>query len=1481
MRNGIGGTQVGRRTRHRVVRFVAAVLATLTAGVVIQAQPAAAVITLPSGFSFEQVFTAQDVIFTSLAFAPDGRIFLADKAGTVRVVENGALLPTPFIDISADVNNYFEHGMTGIALDPAFPASPYVYLYYVYDPPGLAADAPGVRFARVERITANTANTNVAASTNARTVLFGGAASATAIQGVACRRNSAPVEDCIAVDSNRHATGDLKFGGDGALYAGVGDSDRLPTGPQDPHAPVGKIFRINPANGLGYTNNPFYAGNLNTNAARVFTLGNRNPWRFVFHPTTGEMLIGDVGENQWEAIYRGVSGANYGWPCYEGGNKPFGAWASTTTCQTLYAQTPGVTPVYTYAHNGIRSSVTAGAFYTGTSYPTAYRNGFFWGDYGRGTLAYLTPSGANYSNVPFGDGFGVNSIVSMGAQPGGDVHMLTLGGFNSSSISGTLWRLKYTAAGNLPPVAAAAAVPSQGPAPLNVSFSTSGSSDPNNDPLTFAWTFGDGTSGAGAQPSHNYANQGVYTATVVASDTSGATSSASVIVRVGPVPIITITAPEAGLSLPLGAIQRFTATAIDPVQGDISSQIIWSSRLYHAGHLHPDPVVAATGPTVDVTMNDHDDDIRYEMCARVTNQVGIPSLEECRSVSVRLVTVTIESDPTALPVTLAGLTQLTPFTAQISEGAVRRVAANPVVGCQSFSSWSDAGAATHDVSVPASMTLTASYVPIAGCVAGGELRVSETDIRTPSIALQGATLPAVGSRYVFFDPGAIIYSSVSFWLDNPAMTGAARRTESLAPWDFDGGSVTNASATNLASLSVGTHSVTTRAIRADLSAFVSTAQFTVGITPPPPDTTPPTVAAVVPANTATGVAVGALPTVTFTEPVTALTGITLAVDGGAALATTKTLAGNVVTITPAAALATGTTYRINVPTTVTDIAGNPLATAFTSTFATVAAPPVDTTPPTVTAVAPANSATSIAVGALPTVTFSEPVTALTAITLAVDGGAAVATSKTLAGNTVTITPAALVAGTTYRITVPVTVTDIAGNPLATTFTSTFTTATVTPPPTTDILKVSRSTSRAPAVALADNNWIPGEQVTVFLDTTQAAVSVRFYLDTPTTGTPRRTEGTAPWDFNGGSITTATPFTNNLTAGTHIMRALLTRANGTTQTYESTFTVGTTPPPPDTTPPTVTGVVPANTATGVAIGVVPTVTFTEPVTALTGITLAIDGGAPVPVTRTSTGNSVTITPTVALTASTTYRITVPTTVTDTAGNALAIAFTSTFTTAAAPPVDTTPPTITVVAPTNTATGVAPDITPTVTFSEPVTALAGVALAVDGGATVATTKSLAGNTVTITPTAPLAAATTYRITVPTIVTDTAGNALAIAFTSTFTTAISAPTADILKVSRSATRAPSLALQGNTSARGEQLYIFLDTAQVATSVRFYLDTPVTGAALRTEGTAPWDFNGGSITTAIPFANNLTVGTHTVRAVLTRVNGTTQTFEATFTVT
>lgn len=155
---------------------------------------------LPPGFVAEPV-AAELAEPVAISFAKDGRMFIAEKRGVIRVFKSGALLPTPFIDISTDVNNHFEHGFVGMTLHPDFPTTPYVYVLYVYDPPGVTKDAPGARVGRVERIEADPLRTDVASTDPlARTVLVGKNGDASTITdptrtpSLTCWRNGARVE---------------------------------------------------------------------------------------------------------------------------------------------------------------------------------------------------------------------------------------------------------------------------------------------------------------------------------------------------------------------------------------------------------------------------------------------------------------------------------------------------------------------------------------------------------------------------------------------------------------------------------------------------------------------------------------------------------------------------------------------------------------------------------------------------------------------------------------------------------------------------------------------------------------------------------------------------------------------------------------------------------------------------------------------------------------------------------------------------------------------------------------------------------------------------------------------------------------------------------------------------------------------------------------------------------------------------------------
>jgi glucose/arabinose dehydrogenase/chitodextrinase len=360
--------------------MAATVVATLLVAIHIAASPAQSQ-TLPAGFVEDVVVSGLDVP-VAMAFLPDGRTLVVEKGGVVRVVKNGSLLPTPFIDLSSRVNDYWDRGMLGIAVDPDFTTNGHVYLYYVYENDPAVYDGP--KTARLTRVTAS-GDTAAPAS---EVVILGSMA------GPSCGGMPAG-SDCIPADSPSHNGGSITFAPDGTIFLTTGDGssfnmvDEMALRAQSVDSLSGKLLHITRA-GQGISTNPFWNGNASAIRSKVWSLGLRNPFRGTLRPGGGQPYIGDVGWSLYEEVNVATAGANLGWPCYEGPNRQAG-YEGLSTCQTLYAQGPSAvrSPLTSYAHDGVTASITGGVFYTGTGYPTAYQSAYFFGDYARGFIKYM------------------------------------------------------------------------------------------------------------------------------------------------------------------------------------------------------------------------------------------------------------------------------------------------------------------------------------------------------------------------------------------------------------------------------------------------------------------------------------------------------------------------------------------------------------------------------------------------------------------------------------------------------------------------------------------------------------------------------------------------------------------------------------------------------------------------------------------------------------------------------------------------------------------------------------------------------------------------------------------------------------------------------------------------------------------------------------------------------------------------------------
>jgi glucose/arabinose dehydrogenase len=690
-------------------------------------------VTLPTGFAGETIVSGLSKA-TAFAFTGDGRIFIAFKNGFVRVWQNGALLPGNFIDLSSEVNNVLDRGLLGMALHPNFPNPPYVYLLYVYDPPGVNADGGGARVSRLIRVSAYLTDTNVA-DPSSKTVILGKNSTFANIgnpnwlddfDNPACGGPGARVDDCIAADYDSHSVGRVMFAPDGSLFLSNGDNSSYyapeirALRSQDLNSLSGKIMRIDPDSGNGYADNPFYDGDPTHNRSRIWSYGLRNPFRFTLHPTTSQIYIGDVGWNAWEELNMG-RGKNFGWPCYEGGDgtnevqPDFATYTQTApTCAALYA-TPSATQasIYGYWHgDGSRGAIIAGTIYSGTTFPITYQNTLFFADYTKGWIKYVTfsPTGSvTINNFASGILSSNGGPVQVSLGPDSNLYYLI---FDYTITGAEIGRIRYIGSGNFPPTALINATPTNGGAPLTVTFSAAASSDPDGQPLTFLWNFGDGYTSTFTNPVHTYAITGTYTVVLTVTDSLSATNSARVSISAGNhAPVPTILTPTNGLTYHIGTVISFNGIVSDAEQSAFpSANMEWEVVLHHADHVHPN-YYQSGGTSGSFTVTDHGDNTWLELCLTATDGGGLKGVT-CVDLLPQLTRHTFQTEPSGLNIVYDAVSQPTPLTAYSIVSGTRQIATVSPQNNLAFRAWSDGGASSHTIIIGANpLTLTAYYSP--------------------------------------------------------------------------------------------------------------------------------------------------------------------------------------------------------------------------------------------------------------------------------------------------------------------------------------------------------------------------------------------------------------------------------------------------------------------------------------------------------------------------------------------------------------------------------------------------------------------------------------------------------------------------------------------------------------------------------------------------------------------------------------------------
>jgi glucose/arabinose dehydrogenase len=247
---------------------------------------ATAAVEVPEGYTCEVLADKLNAM-TSMAIAPDGRVFLADQTGPLRVVKDGRLLPKPALDLTGRLDEYWERGLIGLAFHPDFPVTPFLYTLYVAKQP----------------------HTHHVVS---RFTVIGDTVDAASEQILLEGDDQAKMG---GKQPGGHQGGPLRFGPDGKLYIGLGEQTAGEAA-QKLDTLLGKILRIN-ADGSIPQDNPFYektTGKYRT----IWAYGIRNPYGMVFEPGTGRLFETEVGQTSFEEINLIERGANYGWPLAEG-----------------------------------------------------------------------------------------------------------------------------------------------------------------------------------------------------------------------------------------------------------------------------------------------------------------------------------------------------------------------------------------------------------------------------------------------------------------------------------------------------------------------------------------------------------------------------------------------------------------------------------------------------------------------------------------------------------------------------------------------------------------------------------------------------------------------------------------------------------------------------------------------------------------------------------------------------------------------------------------------------------------------------------------------------------------------------------------------------------------------------------------------------------------------------------------------------------
>ncbi|MFG2347501.1 PQQ-dependent sugar dehydrogenase [Streptomyces phaeochromogenes] len=632
-----------RRIRYLLTAVACAVgcLLPLPQAAARQADPAAG--PKAAAVEYQQVTLAKGVAETgepmTLAVLPDRSVLHTSRDGTVRLTNAAG---TTAVAGKLDVYSHDEEGLQGVAVDPGFASNRSVYLYYAPKLSTPAGDAPAdgtasdfAPFDGVNRLSRFVLKTDGTLDLGSEKKILDVPAS----RGLCC-----------------HVGGDIDFDAAGNLYLSTGDDTNpfasdsyTPIDERSTRNPAfdaqrssantndlrGKVLRIKVNADGSYaipSGNLFAPGTAKTRP-EIYAMGFRNPFRMSVDKPTGIVYLGDYGPDAGTASpTRGPGGqvefnritkaGNFGWPYCTGDNDGYidynfatGASGSAFNCSAPTNNSPNNTGLTALPPaqpawipydggsvpefgNGSESPMGGPVYrYDAAStsevkFPQEYDGDYFAGEFGRRWIKRIESGTDGTVQSINAFPWSGTQVMDMAFGPDGALYVLDYGtGYFSGDENSALYRIEHVTDG-LAPTAQAKADVTSGKAPLAVSFSSAGSTDPDGDTLNHAWNFGDGATSTAANPSHTYTTNGQYTATLKVTDTTGKSATASVQITVGN------TAPTVELDLPLdGSIHDFgdaipfKVTVTDPEDGTDGtidcSKVKVTFIVGHDSHGHP------------------------------------------------------------------------------------------------------------------------------------------------------------------------------------------------------------------------------------------------------------------------------------------------------------------------------------------------------------------------------------------------------------------------------------------------------------------------------------------------------------------------------------------------------------------------------------------------------------------------------------------------------------------------------------------------------------------------------------------------------------------------------------------------------------------------------------------------------------------------------------------------------------------------------